>query len=158
MSNRLRGIIQAIAVACILVDTVIAQSSTNYRMQRVVFTGGAAAASSANFETSVILTPDTRIGAASTCNTGFRISLGFTAFAEALPVPIDLSVRHSLSDPRDVELTWTGADPAFQVYRASSPSELSSILNLYEETDRCGFRDTYAHQEPIVFYLVLPRR
>lgn len=157
MRHRLRGVIQAFAVFCILANPIIAQSSAHYRTERVVLAAGAAAASSASFETSVILSPETSIGASSTCNRGYRVSLGTMPFAGTIPVPIDLSVRHSQSDPQDVELTWTGADADFRVYRGSSASALSNTFNLYEETDLCGFTDISAQQEPVIFYLVMPR-
>ena len=141
----------------LLASTVIAQSSSNYMMEHVVVSAGAASAASQTWQMSVALTPDFRIGASSTCNRGFRTSLGLGTSADHIPVPIELSVRHSQADPQDVELTWTGADPLFQVYRSFSPSDVSGVLNLYQETDRCVFTDAFAHQESILFYLVLPR-
>ena len=153
----LRGTLVALAATGALAGTVAAQSSANYTMERVIVASGATTAVSPNYRTSVTVSQRPWPGASSACNTGYRISLGFWSIAGAIPVPVDLGVRHSPSDPRDVELIWTGADPLFQVYRSSSPSDITGALNLYQETSLCAFTDTSAHQESILYYLVLPR-
>jgi len=151
-------VIQAALVAGgVLTGSLFAQSSTSYRMERLGFTTGATGAASAHWQTSVTISPDSRTGASSACNTGFRVSLGFLPVAISLPVPIELTVLQSQADQRDVELIWTGADPIFRVYRGSSPSNVSDITNLYQETSFCAFTDYFTLEQPILYYLVLPK-
>ena len=133
-----------------------AQQSESSSMDRIVLTAVGNTASSSNFETTVVIGQDSPSGASSFCNSGFVNSLGFWSVLGDLPVPIQLHLDKSDGDPSVVDLSWSGADDVFQLFRSASPVNLvDSPENLYLETSLCDAIDDRASASNLLFYLVV---
>ncbi len=100
---------------------------------------------------------DSPAGASSFCNTGFIASIGFWSVLGDLPVPIWLQVAKNPADPSAVELSWSGAHDAFEVYRAVSAQNVLDPTNLFTQTSSCAVSDDRALASNIIFYNVIPQ-
>ncbi len=149
--------------ACVTVATVIfcvvvpslAQESANYSMDRISIAAVGSTTSSATFATTVVIGEDSPEGASSYCNSGFVNSVGFWSVLGDLPVPIVLAVDKAQGNPQGVELTWSGTNNLFQVFRSISPMDVLDLANLDVETASCSSNDSQS--AAIVFYKVVPK-
>ena len=66
-------------------------------------------------------------------------------------------VHQNELDPDLLDLSWTGAEDTFQVYRAFTPEDVLNPANLFLETVTCSEMDTTANQSDIFFYKVVPK-
>jgi hypothetical protein len=147
--------IAATLVAANLALAAFAQSSASFEMKRVSATAAGSTASSAGFESTVLIGQESPTGAASACNTGFLSSFGFWSVLGDLSVPIRLNVKRAAGDPQAVELTWTGADAEFNVFRSQTPNDVHDPTNLTLVTSECAAGDPRAGEADLVFYNVV---
>lgn len=148
-------VIRFALVSIALIPSTTVARGQNYVLDRVTVVAGSGSLSSTTLESKLIVGQESPGGGSSACNSGYRTSLGFWSVSGEMPVPIELAIRRSLSNPQDIELSWTGADPLFGVYRDSAPTDVANPVNLYHQTGLCVFTDEFAAQDPILFYLVL---
>lgn len=137
--------------------TAFAQSSTHYSMKRVGTSAGAVAMTSTNYSNRASVGQESPVGSASFCNVGSRTSTGFWSVLGVGAVPIVLTGRRNASDPLDVDLSWSGADPIYQVYRAFTPADIFNPANLEGETSSCSTTDMLAFQSNLIYYSVIRR-
>ena len=155
--NRTQACLAFVMLIVVAIWPATAQQSANFSMDRISVTAVANTASSTNFETTVVVGQNSPSGASSFCNTGFINSTGFWSVLGDLPVPIQLRVDKN-TDPTAVDLMWTGADDTFQLFRSTSPVNVTDPTNLQLETPLCDASDTDASGSNILFYNVIPRR
>ena len=132
----------------------LAQSSSNYSMDRVAFSSAGSSTASPTYSTTVVIGDDSPGGASSFCNSGFVNSVGFWSVLGDLPVPISLQVDKGLAGPDSVSLAWSGNEASFRLYRSSSPVNVLDPGNLTLETMECAGDDTSSGG--LVFYKVVP--
>ena len=162
MNNWVRsGFILLVCLVSLLVvilqSPAVAQESSTFVMERISVAVGATKSTSASFENTAVVAQESPSGANSFCNTGFVNSLGYWSVLGDLPVPIRLTVGINELDPGSLDLSWTGVDDVFQVYRAFTPEDILNPANLYQETMVCAAMDNNAFQSDIIFYKVVPR-
>ena len=143
-------------VGAVAVAPVCAQESPSYLMERFTLAVGAATASSATFDNSIVFAQAAPSGAQSRCNVGFQNSLGFWSILGDVPVPIRLELLPGATVPEDVALSWTGAAREFQIFRAFAPDDVTNPNNLLVETADCAAQDATPTTASIVFYQVIP--
>lgn len=131
-----------------------AQASTNFKMERVSVTAVGQTVSGASYQTTVVLGQESPAGAASSCNSGWRMSLGFWSVLADLPVPIRLLVDKDPTDSQVADLTWSGADDVFEVYRATSPQNVVDPTNPNFPAMECAASDATLAVD-ILFYQVI---
>ena len=146
----------ALLLVVILQPATEAQKSENFVLDGVSVGAGSTKSTSANFENTVVAGEVSPGGAASFCNSGFVMSLGFWSALGDIPVSIQLMARQNEMDPGSVDLSWTGAADNFQVYRAFTPEDIFDPANLYAESATCDSVDGSASQSDIIFYKVVP--
>ena len=136
-----------------------AQESADFKMQRVSVTAASqtAAAASSDYRTTVVLGDSSLVGAASSCNAGFRTSMGFWSVLGDLHVPIRLLLDQSPTERGSVALSWSGADPGYEVYRATSPVGIVDPANLDAVTSSCASEDNRTDSARLIFYQVVPQ-
>ncbi len=71
-----------------------------------------------------------------------------------IPAPLFLRLQPGATDPSVVELTWTGSDPVFEVYRAESPVGVAVPVHLLLTTSSCATADVPPAVAPIIYYLI----
>jgi len=135
----------------------LAQSSAHFSMKRLSLASGAATMTSTSYTNSATASQVSPSGAASFCNVGSRTATGFWSVLGVVSVPIVLTARRSTTEPADVDLLWSGADPVFQLYRAFTPEDVLSPVNFELETPLCTATDTSALQSDRIFYNVTPK-
>jgi hypothetical protein len=129
--------------------------STNFKMDRFSVAAVAQSATGpTNYSTTVVLGEDSAVGATSACNAGFRTSLGFWSHRGDLPVSIRL---RAAKDGGDMELSWSGTDPNFEVYRSSLPGNVVHPGALIGVTSTCTTTDSLAQTPSLFFYQVIPQ-
>jgi hypothetical protein len=138
-----------------LAFTILAQESPSYSMDRVTAISMGTTVSSSNYETTVVMGQDSPAGAASYCNSGFIGSFGFWSVLGDLPVPIRLEVEKDSGDPSVVQLSWSGADDLFQVFRSLTPDNVLDPINLDGETAACAAADSQAGTADLIFYKII---
>jgi hypothetical protein len=148
----------AILVGCLLAGpvTVPAQQSASYVMDRVTATASAHRLSSASFDLSVTVAQEGPVGSVSFCNGGFLQSTGFWSVLGEHPAPVKLRVAWSTSYGAEIELTWSGSAPSFDVYRSDAPESIVNGANLTATTTGCETTDTPPAEPSILYYLVVP--
>ena len=152
-----RRILIVLMMSVSWVRAAFAQSSATFAMKRLSIIAGSAIMTSAHFSTDMVGPQESPVGGASFCNVGSRTGLGFWSVLGRISVPIVLTARRSTVDPLDIDLSWSGAEPAFQVYRAFTPADVLNPGNLDRETSVCSATDTLASQSDLMFYNVIPK-
>jgi hypothetical protein len=131
-----------------------AQESAHYAMERVTAAAVAGLAASPSFETIVAFGQDGPSGVASLCNDGFVSGFGFWSVLD-LPVPIDLRLRRGTTPPR-IELFWTGAAEAFEIYSSTAADDVLAPQNLADVVFDCETTDALGGPPgQIIFYNVV---
>jgi hypothetical protein len=147
-----------VALVIALVAPASAQSSAHFSMKRIAAVSGSATMMSTNFNTGVVGPQESPSGGASFCNFGNEVGLGFWSVLEDISVPIVLTGHRSQVDPLHVvDLSWSGDEPAYQLYRAYTPSDVFNPANLDRETAQCAANDELASQSNIIFYSVIKK-
>ena len=124
-------------------------------MKRVSVTGVADRLASTNYRMSVTSEPIG--GATGSCPNGSVNSLGFWSVLGPMEVPMRLMVDKNATHELDVDLSWTGHAPFFDVYRSTSPVNLISPGNLYWTTNYCEDTDEHASSSDVLFYKIIAR-
>ena len=132
-----------------------AQESQNYRMDRLTIVAGGTTAASQSYTLRAVFGQETPDGAASACGVGTVSGFGFWSVLGARTAPIVLMVSPGASDPQDVQLSWSGVEALFQVYRDSAPDGLLDPQNLHGETAACGLAVDEMASGDIVYYRVV---
>ena len=132
------------------------QESASYVMDRLTMTSSAADSASASFEISVTFAQEGPAQSVSFCNSGFMAGAGFWSILGVSPVPVRLRVNPDAVDPTAVALSWSGAAPSFEVYRAEAPDSVVQPTNLQTVASSCSALDGPPPGAPIVFYLIRP--
>ena len=140
-----------------LAPPVSAQESPSFVMDRVSATAVGNTTVSANYETTVVMGQESPTGAVSFCNGGFINSFGFWSVLGDLSVPIRLEVARDSIDPSVVQLSWSGADDLFQVFRSLTPEDALDPLNLDDETSACSAADLEAGSANLIFYQIIAK-
>jgi len=143
-------------LAAALLTPLFAQSSAHFFMKRVSLNAGAGAMASTNYSNS-LSTGQSLVGSASFCNAGSRTTAGFWSVLGVAPVPLILTGRRNVADPFEVDLSWSGVDTVYQLYRAFTPTDVLNPGNLDRETSSCNATDKLAFQSDIIFYSVIPK-
>jgi len=140
---------------CLLaIGGAIGQESTNYTIERLTVTAGAGHASSTRFDAEVTIGQTVPAGAASFCNNGYAVTLGFWSARGETPTANLLFVSQSPVIADQIDLTWSGATQAFEVYRGPAIETLLDPANLYDMTTTCSSTDDLPLPGSIVFYRV----
>jgi hypothetical protein len=147
----------AAALLMVLVSPAWAQSSAHYSMKRIAMVSGSASLTSSHFSTNVVGPQESPSGGASFCNVGRKTGLGFWSVLGQISVPIILTAQRNAADPLDVDLTWSGAETTFQLYRAYAPANVLDPGNLDRETTQCSATDQLAFQSNEIFYSVIKK-
>ncbi|HKQ98818.1 MAG TPA: hypothetical protein VJV75_13150 [Candidatus Polarisedimenticolia bacterium] len=129
-----------------------AQESPSFILHRLSIAAASQTIGSAHFETTLTVSQESPVGAASICNTSLTNSLGFWSVLGDLPVPVILTLRRNAVDPQAIDLTWTGNAPTFQVYRDYTPQNVVSLANLERTTALCSATDSLAFQSNVIYY------
>jgi hypothetical protein len=137
-------------------DNFTLQALSPYSMDRVSVTAVGQTASSPVYTTIVVAGQDSPSGAASVCNTGYKMSLGFLSVMGNLPVPILMRVEREPSSASEVQLSWSGAEDYFDLYRAFNPQNIVDFQNLHSSPSSCTAVDANADEADIIFYKVMP--
>ncbi len=147
-----------VGIGVLMLSTlVLAQTSTSFKMRvSATAVGQTVSAASNNYQTTVVLGQESLAGALSFCNGGYRTSLGFWSVVGDLPVPIQLLVDKDPADSEMVDLSWSGADDGFEVYRATSPEDVVDPANLDSLSSSCAASDA-THGADILFYRITPQ-
>jgi len=132
-----------------------AQSSTNFRMDRITVASGAEPIASANFAMSVTFAQEGPVGSVSRCNDGLLQTAGFWSMSGHTPVPVRLHVGRAASDPSLPELSWSGSSPEFTLYRSVIPQGVVNPLNQTLVTTGCSTIDT-PPPAAVIYYVVQP--
>lgn len=133
----------------------MAQQSSRFVMERVSVSAVSGTASSSRFTTSAVIAHSPVAGGASHCNDGFVSGVGFWPLSGSVSVPILLQVSRKQSEPGELDLVWSGADPAFRVFRSTTPQDVSDPANLLIETPSCSHVESGHPVAGVVFYRVL---
>lgn len=131
------------------------QESTNYDLERLTVTAGAGHASSARFDADITVGQTVPAGAASFCNNGFAVTLGFWSVLGETATSNLLFVNWSQVIADQIDLTWSGATPTFEVYRGASIETLIDPTNLHDITTTCSSTDDLPLPGDIVYYRVI---
>ena len=89
------------------------------------------------------------------CSSSFHYVLqsGFWSFFGSGLVPVILMVTKDTGDPSCPDLSWTGNNPYYFVYRSTDPSAIFSDLNHSQPGQT--WTDRSSPDAPVVFYSVL---
>lgn len=133
-----------------------AQQSASYVSERVALSAAAGSAASGSFTTTVTVAQQGPSGAASLCNDGWLVSVGFFSILGASPVPIVLRAERDPIDPGTVQLEWSGAVAQFDLYRVTADAAgIGDPANLDRTLSLCTAADTNAAEADLVFYRVV---
>lgn len=149
--------IVGLGLLCVVIAFLSVSGTTQaeYEMKRVSVTGVADRLASSNYRMSV--TSEPLGGAAGTCPNGSVNSLGFWSVLGPMAVPMRLTVDKNAAYELDVDLSWTGHAPSFEIYRSTSPVNLISPDNLYWTTNYCDDTDENAASSDVLFYKIIAR-
>jgi hypothetical protein len=149
------------AVAMLLLTAALrvnAQSgSASYVLQQSTLNGGGQAISSANFRMTASLTQESVIGVSS--SPGHVLQSGFWSYYGAGLVPVLLLVHKNGATPADPDLSWSGNNAPYVIYRqfgASASSACGSVFgNLLTSQTPQFYTDTSPPASPLTCYNVL---
>lgn len=130
-----------------------AQSSTNFRMDRVTVTSGAETVSSLNYSIAITYAQEGPVGSISRCNDSFLQSTGFWSILGETPVPVQLHIGRDGTDRTLPALTWSGSSSEFTLYRATMPQGVVDPPNETLVTSSCAAVDT-PPLASVVYYVV----
>ena len=88
---------------------------------------------------------------------GPRLRIGSTASRAMISRNRRRSSPSNPGDPSAVELSWSGAHDAFEVYRGVSAQKVLDPTNLFTQTFLCAVSDDRALASNIIFYNVIPQ-
>jgi len=120
-------------------------------MERVTFSSAGGTATSADYATVVTFGEVGPTGAASACNAGFATAAGFPSVLGTPPVPVVLQVAEGA--PGTIQLSWSGNDDAFDVFRGTLSASVGEPGNLLLTTSGCDAMDAPPPDE-LLFYIV----
>jgi hypothetical protein len=146
-----------LGLLCVVIALLSASGTAQaeYEMKRVSVTGVADQLASSSYIMSVTSEPIG--GATGVCPSGSVNSLGFWSVLGPMAVPTRLTVDKNAAYELDVDLSWTGHAPFFDVYRSTSPVNLVSPGNLYWTTNYCDDTDENATSSDILYYKIIAR-
>jgi hypothetical protein len=142
------------STVALLADT---PESSSFIMERVSLSAAGQTVASTDYETTIVFGQNSPSGAASNCNSGYVSSFGFWSALGDLPVPIQLRVAKDSTDESTVDLSWTGSDDVFQVFRSFTPHDVLDPANLDLEISECSASDPQAGAGDLIFYRVVAR-
>lgn len=143
------------AIVCVAGLPICGQQSENYRMERVAAVRGAVSATSATYAMHNVVAQESVHGINSSCEARLINGLGFWSLLGTQPAPIILKLAHGPGGPGEVELSWSGVEDSFRIFRDTVPEQLLDPINLVQEVAACGAADADAPAAGITFYRVV---
>jgi hypothetical protein len=123
-------------------------------MQRVTVSAVTGSASSTRYSTTASISQSPFSGAASHCNQGYVAGIGFWSMTGNAAVPIELQLVFDQALPNALDLRWSGAEERFQLFRSTTPQDVTDPVNLVVETPSCGFVEVKPPVPGVQFYRV----
>ena len=129
-------------------------SSPSFRLQQSTLSSGGGTSvspSGTNFRVSGSFGQEATVGASSAF--GSVVQSGFWGFGGSALVPVLLTVRKNVTVPGNPDLTWTGNDPDYRIFRDTNCADVTGAGALLSQSSR-AFTDTAPPAAPLVCYSV----
>jgi hypothetical protein len=135
-----------------LLTTLQAQSSSaNYTLQQSTNNSAGDVATSAGYRMTPSLGQEATIGASS--SPGFVLQSGFWSFLGSGLVPVFLSVNKNGIDPEDMDLSWSGNNDPYDLYRSANCTDVFAAY--LDTTVTNDFTDVTTPAASLLCYSVL---
>ena len=127
-------------------------SSTSFCMQQTTLNGGGGLGISASFRMTASIGQESVIGVSSSPN--YVLQSGFWSFQGSGLVPVLLTVHKNGSIPADPDLTWTGNNSPYSVYRVSNTCN-TVFSNFLTSQTPLAYTDAAPPAGPLICYNIL---
>lgn len=126
--------------------------STNYCLQQATINGGGTTSTSASYRLTGSLAQESVIGVSASPN--YVLQSGFWSYYGSGLVPVLLMVNKNGSDPAHPDLSWTGNNAPYSVYRVNNACN-SVFSNFLTSQNPLAYTDTNPPAGPLVCYSIL---
>ena len=127
-------------------------SSASYCMQQTTLNGGGGLSTSASYRMNASLGQESVIGVSSSPN--YVLQSGFWSFQGSGLVPVLLTVHKNGTTPADPDLSWTGNNAPYAVYRQNAGCTTVFANFLTSQTPQ-AYTDAAPPAGPLVCYNIL---
>ncbi|MCP3979140.1 MAG: hypothetical protein GY716_07385 [bacterium] len=155
-----RGVRAAFALGALLIGSIVvahAGPGAAVVSERIAVTSAGGRSSSLSFDNVASIGQSSPVGAASFCGAGYHASLGLWSIRGQIPVRNVLEVQRDPAIATEVELSWSGSDQKFEVYRSTSALNVTDPTNFDRSTRDCVITDPTSGLSDILFYKIVPK-